>query len=126
MAALEGRLVLSVAAAPSKGMSTQSDYGHLSPAEIAQSNASEIPFGFDTSETLQSNLPVAEQSTTTFNDQMTQTESLIEMPDTANNTITTDKTINLRNIGGTASVVQTEIFSAGKPTATRIQHPLLR
>jgi hypothetical protein len=89
----------------------------LTPAEIAQSNASQASFGFDADETLQSGYPVAEQLTTTYNDGSIQTESLLEVPNIANNTITTYETINLRNNGGTEKVVDTETFSSGRPTA---------
>ena len=85
----------------------------LSPAEIAQSNASDIPFGISTSDTIHMGLPVAERVTTTYAVGTPQTESLLEVPDLANNTITTYKTINLRNNGGTETVVSTETFSGG-------------
>lgn len=113
MAALEGRLVMSVAGPAAAEVRPV----HLSRAEIAQSNASEVANGVDTSETLASDLPVAEQETIKYNDGSTTTESILEIPNTANNTITTYKTINLRNSGGIETVVQTETYSAGRPTA---------
>ena len=94
-------------------------------AAIAQSNASDVPFGFGTSETLQSNIPVAEQETITYNDGSTQTESILEIPNTADNTVTTYKTIDLRNNGGTETVVQTEAYSPGPPTVYGATIPFL-
>jgi hypothetical protein len=114
LGALEGRLVLSVVAG---GPAAVLRPVRLTRAEIAQSNASETPFGFDTSTTLASNLPVAEQKTITYNDGSTQTESILEIPNTANNTITTYETINQRHNGGTESVVDIDTISAGRPTA---------
>ena len=95
----------------------------LSQAEIAQSNASEIPFGLGTSETIHSGSPVAEQLTTRYNDGSTQTESLVEVPNIANHSVTTYKTINLRNNGGTETMVDTETFSRGRLAADGIIIP---
>jgi hypothetical protein len=125
VAALEGRLVLSVVAPSAGGPAALVRPGHLTRAEIAQSNASEIPFGFDTGETLASSIPVAEQKTITYNDGSTQTESVLEIPNTPNNTITTYETINLRHNGGTETVVDTEIYSAGRPTADGARVPII-
>ena len=85
----------------------------LSQAEIAQSNASDVPFGISTSDTIHQGMPVAEQLTTTYNIGSPQTESLLEVPNASNNSVTTYKTINLRNDGGTETVVDTETFSGG-------------
>jgi hypothetical protein len=114
LAGLEGRMVLSAAAPAAAAVQVV----HLSRAEIAQSNASEIPFGFGNSESLQSSLPVAEQETITYNDGSTQTESILKTPDTSTNTITTTETIDLRNNGGTENVVDVETFSPGRPLAS--------
>jgi hypothetical protein len=124
MAALEGRLVLSTVA-PSGGPAAIVHAVHLTRAEIAQSNASEVRFGYDTGTTLQSGLPVAKQETITYNDGSTKTESILEIPNTANNTITTDETINLRHDGGTETVVETEAFSGGRPPAYGATIPFL-
>jgi hypothetical protein len=85
----------------------------LSAAEIAQSNASDVPFGITTDGSIHTGMPVAENLATTYVDGSTQTESLLKVPDTPNNTVTTYKTINLRNGGGTETVVDTETFSGG-------------
>jgi hypothetical protein len=85
----------------------------LTPVEIAQSNASENAFGLGVSDKLRAGLSVAEQLTTNYNDGSTQTESLLEVPNLANNTITSYKTINLRNNGGIETIVDTESFSGG-------------
>ncbi len=118
--ALEGRVVPSamtstlsqlVAHERKLGVAVQSV--GLSPAEIAQSNASDVPFGISTSDTIHMGIPVAEQVTTTYAVGTPQTESFLEVPDLADNTITTYKTINLRNNGGTEKIVDTETFSGG-------------
>jgi hypothetical protein len=115
---LEGRVVLSqgvsLAAAAAAGVHA----GDLRPvklaaAEIAQSNASNKPFGVETSDTLQSGTPVAEQLTIKYSDGSVQTESLLEVPNIANNSVTTYETINLRNNGGVETVVGDETFSGG-------------
>jgi hypothetical protein len=93
--------------------SAKSEPVKLTPAQIAESNASEASFGLSVGETLQAGLPVAEQLTTSYSDGSTQTESLLEVPDLTNNTVTSYKTINLRNGGGTETVVDTESFSGG-------------
>ncbi len=113
MAALEGRLVMSVVAPSAGGHAAEFRTVRLSPSEIALSNASEIPFGFGPSETLQSGFSVAAQLTTTYSDGSTQTESLLKVPKLASNTVTSYATINLRNNGGTEKVVDTESFSGG-------------
>jgi hypothetical protein len=120
---LEGRVVLSAMAAHAVANEPLSlsavDAGlrqravRLSPAEIAQSNASDVPFGIGTTDTIHAGLPVAEQLTTTYLGGSTQTESLLKVPDSSNNTVTAYKTINLRNGGGTETVVDTESFSGG-------------
>jgi hypothetical protein len=118
--ALEGRVVPSamtsaltqlVAHERKLGVAVQSV--GLSPAEIAQSNASDVPFANSTGDTIHMGLPVAEQVTTTYAVGTPQTETLLEVPDLPNNTITTYKTINLRNNGGTEKIVDTETFSGG-------------
>ena len=70
-------------------------------------------FALSASATLQAGEPVAEQITTRYNDGSTQTESLLKVPDLANNTVTSYETINLRNNGGTETVVATTSFSGG-------------
>jgi hypothetical protein len=87
----------------------------LTRAEIAQSNASAVALGFSPTEALQSGFTVAEQVTTRYNDGSTQVAAVVETPNIANNTITTAKTVDLRNNGGTETVVQTETFSTGIP-----------
>jgi hypothetical protein len=84
-----------------------------SAAEIAQSNASGVPFGIDTSDSLRAGYSVAEQRTTTYSLSIPQTATWLEVPNLANNSVTTYKTINLRNNGGTETVVDTETFSGG-------------
>ena len=113
MPALEGRLVLSAVAHVAGGHAAEFRTVRLSSAEIAQSNASDVPFGFGPSETLQSGFSVAEQLTTKYSDGSTQTESLLKVPNLANNTVTSYETINLRNNGGIEKVVDTESFSGG-------------
>ena len=118
MLELEGRVVLSAMVSHAAAIAAGLQPGEFRPAklpaaEIAQSNASDVPFGFGTSETLQSGLPVAEQLTNKYTDGSVQTESLLKVPNVANNTVTTYKTINLRNNGGTEKVVDTESFSGG-------------
>jgi hypothetical protein len=87
----------------------------LTASEIAQSNASEVSYGGAPIEALQSGSPVGEDVSTRYNDGSTQTETVLETPDIAAGTITTDKTVELRNNGGTETVVQTETFSTGIP-----------
>jgi hypothetical protein len=113
MAALEGRLVLSAVIHTTGGHVVEFRAERLPQAEIAQSNASDVPFGFGPSETLQSGSSVAEQLTTRYSDGSTQTESLLKVPDLAKNTVTSYETIKLRNNGGTEKVVDTESFSGG-------------
>jgi hypothetical protein len=120
---LEGRVVPSATAAHAgaPGVLSLSDVEtalrqraiRLSAAEIAQSNASDVPFGISTSDTIHAGTPVAEQLTTTYEGGGAQTESLLKVPNSSNNTVTTYKTINLRNSGGTETVVDTETFSGG-------------
>jgi hypothetical protein len=85
----------------------------LSAAKVAQSNASDVPFGIGTSDSLRAGYPVAEQLTTTYSVGTPQTATWLELPNLANNSVTTYKTINLRNNGGTETVVDTETFSGG-------------
>lgn len=113
MAALESRLVLSVVAPSARAHATELRTVRLSTAEIAQSNASDVPFGLGPGETIQSNFPVAEQVTIKYNDGSTQTESRLIVPDPTNNTVTTYETISLRNNGGVEKVVNTKSFSGG-------------
>jgi hypothetical protein len=87
----------------------------LTRAEIAQSNASAVALGFSPTVALQSGFPVSEQVTTRYNDGSTQVASVVETPDIADGTITTAKTVDLRNDGGTETVLQTETFSTGIP-----------
>jgi hypothetical protein len=109
MPALEGRVV------PSQMALHPGEFRpvHLSSAEIAQSNESEKSFGLSANATIQAGLPVAEQLTTTYSDGSTQTESLLKIPNSANNTVTSYETINLRNNGGVEKVVDTASFSGG-------------
>jgi hypothetical protein len=111
MAALEGRVVLSVVAPA--GHAGRDRPAHLSRVEIAQSNARDMAFGLGTHATLETGVPVAKQETTTYKNGSTQTESIVTIPDTANNTTTTYETINLRNNGGVKRVVDTESFAGG-------------
>ena len=111
-AALEGRLVLSVVT-PSVGHAAEIRSVRLSSAEIAQSNASDVSFGFGISESLRSGFSTAEQLTTSYSDGSTQTETLVKVPNLTNNTVTSYETINLRNNGGTEKVVDTESDSGG-------------
>ena len=125
MAALEDRLVLSAVVPSAGGHVAEFRTVRLSPAEIAQSNASEIPFGFGVSETLQSGYSVAEQLTTTYSDGSTQTESLLKIPNLASNTVTSYETIHLRNNGGTERVVDTESVTGGSvPLSGTVTHNL--
>jgi hypothetical protein len=86
---------------------------NLSPHEVAQSNASDVQFGLSPSDTLRAGQPVAEQLTTTYNIGSPQTETLIKVPNSSNDSVTTYRTIQLRNNGGTETVVDTETFSGG-------------
>jgi hypothetical protein len=115
MPELEGRVVPSQVIPGGAAHAAEVRPVTLTRAEIAQSNASELAYGVDPTEALQSGFPVAEQVTTRYNDGSVQTASVLETPDVADNTITTDKTVNLRNNGGTETVVQTETFSSGIP-----------
>ena len=102
--ALDGRQLLSaISVKPVK----------LSAAEVARSNASEAPFALSTGDTIRAGEPIAEQVTTTYFDGSTQTESLVKIPDSANNSVTSYETIGLRHGGGTETVVNTETFSGG-------------
>ncbi len=85
----------------------------LSAVQLAQSNASDNSFAAPKQETLQSGIPVAERKTIIYATGTPQTESILEVPNLSNNTLTTYKTINLRNGGGTETVVDTESFSGG-------------
>jgi hypothetical protein len=114
MSSLEGRVVLSaMAPATAAGAAAEIRPVHLTSAEVAQSNASEVGSGFDTGDTLRSGISVAEQRTTSYNDGSTETESLLTVPNLSNNTTTTYETINLRHNGGVETVVDTESFSGG-------------
>ncbi len=113
MRELEGRVVPSAMAAHTAALAAELRPVKLPAAEIAQSNASDAAFGLNTSNTIHAGLPVAEQLTIKYNDGSTQTESLLRIPNTANNTVTSSETINLRNNGGTETVVDTETFSGG-------------
>jgi hypothetical protein len=113
MPALEGRVVPSqMGLRPGEFRPVQ-----LTSAEIAQSNASEKSFGLSVSATIHAGLPVAEQLTTRYSDGLglssTQTESLLKVPNPANNTVTSYETLNLRDNGGTKTVVDTVSFSGG-------------
>ncbi len=112
-AALEGRLVLSPVIHLAGGYSAEFRTVRLSSAEIAQSNASDVPFGFGPTESLQSGFSVDDQLTTKYSDGSTQTQSLLKVPNLANNTVTSYETINLRNNGGIEKVVDTESYSGG-------------
>jgi hypothetical protein len=109
--ALEGRVVLSQMAPHAGSLAAELRPVRLPSAEITQSNASEQSFPTSVSDSIHSGLPVAEQVTIKYSDGSTQTESVLKVPNPANNTVTTYKTINLRNNGGTESVVDTESFS---------------
>jgi hypothetical protein len=116
MLELEGRVVLSQVISHAAAVAAGIQPGELRPvklpaAEIAQSNASESTFQLNTSNTIQVGLPIAEQLTTKYSDGSVQTESLLTVPNSTNNTVTTYKTIDLRNNGGTEEVVDTETFS---------------
>ena len=115
MSALESRLVLSVMAPSAGAQAAEVRHApvHLSSAEVAQSNASEAAFGLGTTATLRSGTAVAEQRTTSYSDGSTQTDSLLTVPNLANNTTTTYETISLRHNGGTEKIVDTESFSGG-------------
>jgi hypothetical protein len=89
----------------------------LTPAELAQSNASAVQYAITPTDALEAGDTVDEDVTTTYNDGSTQTETVQEVPNIADSTITTDKTIDLRNNGGTETVVSTETFSPGIPRA---------
>jgi len=113
MPVLEGRVVLSQMAAHAVTIAAELRPVRLPSAEIAQSNASEQSFPMSVSDTIHSGQPVAEQVTINYGDGSTQTESVLKVPNPANNTVTTYKTINLRNNAGTEKVVDTESFSGG-------------
>lgn len=110
MPELEGRIVLSqvtpAGAAEVRPVA-------LSPSEIAQSNASAVQYGVTPLAALQAGDSVGEYVSTRYNDGSTQTATVLEVPDVAAETITTYKTVDLRNNGGTETVVQTETFSPG-------------
>ena len=57
--------------------------------------------------------PVAEQVTTSYNIGTPQSETLLKVPNLSNNSVTTYKTIQVRNNGGTETIVDTESFSGG-------------
>jgi hypothetical protein len=86
---------------------------HLSAGQIARSNRSEHAFGLSASETIHQGMPVAFQVTTKWTDGSIQTESLLEVPNAAHNTVTSYATIHLRNNGGTEKLVDIESFSGG-------------
>ncbi len=86
---------------------------NLSREEVAQSNASDAQFALSPSDTLRAGQPVAEQLTITFNVGTPQTETVVKVPNLSSNSVTTYKTIQLRNNGGTQTVVDTEAFSGG-------------
>src|SRR5206468_1094860 len=67
----------------------------ISAVQLAQSNASETSFAAPKEQTLQSGISVAERKTTTYATGTPQTESILEVPNLSNNTVTTYKTINL-------------------------------
>lgn len=113
MAALEDRVVMSAIAPVAGGHAAEFRTVQLSQAEIAQDDASEIHFGYGPSETLQLGSSVAEQLTTKYSDGSIQTESLLKVPNLANNTVTSYETINLRNNGGTEKIVDTQSVSGG-------------
>jgi hypothetical protein len=111
--ALEGRVVLSQMAPHAGSLAAELRPVRLPSAEITQSNAREQSFPKSVSDSIHSGLPVAEQVTIKYSDGSSQTESVLKVPNPANNTVTTYKTINLRNNGGTESVVDTESFYGG-------------
>jgi hypothetical protein len=115
MPELEGRVVPSQVGAGGAAHAAEVRPVTLTRSEIAQSNASAAHYGMDTTEALQSGFSVAEDVTTRYNDGSTRTESVLEVPNIADSTITTDKTVNLRNNGGTETIVQTETFSSAIP-----------
>ena len=104
---LDGRQLLSTI--PALGVKPV----ELSAAEIAQSNASEAPFAMSPGDTIRAGDPVAERLTTTYFDGSTQTESLVRVPDAANNSVISYETIDQRHGGGTETVIDTETFSGG-------------
>jgi hypothetical protein len=117
---LEGRLVPSAIAAAitqliahERKLGVNVQHVSLSPAQIAQSNASDLQFGLSASDSIHAGQTVEEQLTTTYAIGSPQTETLIKVPDLSNNSVTTYKTINLRNNGGIETVVDTETFSGG-------------
>jgi hypothetical protein len=112
---LEGRIVLSQIAPGGAAQAAEVRPVRLTPAELAQSNASAVQYGIDPINALQAGYSVEEDVTTTYNDSSTQTATVQEVPNIADSTITTYKTVNLRNNGGTETVVQTETFSPGIP-----------
>ena len=116
MLELEGRVVpgAMVSHAPAAGLRPgEFRPAKLPAAEIAQSNASEAPFGLSPNATILAGLPVAEQLTTKYTDGSVQTESLLEVPDLAKNSVTTYETINLPKNRGIQTVVDTETFPSG-------------
>jgi hypothetical protein len=115
MLELEARVVPSQVAPGGAAHAAEVRPVTLTRAEIAQSNASEVAYSVTPTEALQSGFSVAEDVTTRYNDGSTRTASVLEVPNIADSAITTDKTVNLRNNGGTETVVQTETFSTGIP-----------
>ncbi len=113
IAGLEGRVVLSQVAPHAGSVAAELRPVRLPSAEIAQSNASEQSFPMSVSDTIHSGQPVAEQVTIKYNDGSSETQSVLRVPNQANNTVTIDRTINLRNNGGTEKMVDTESFSGG-------------
>jgi hypothetical protein len=111
--ALEGRVVPSHLIANAGGIAAELRPVRLQSAELAQSNASEHSFSQSVSNAIHNGQPVTEQVTTKYSDGSTQAQLVVRMPNPANNTVTTYKTVSLRNNGGTETVVGTESFSGG-------------
>lgn len=110
---LESRVVPSQMIANAGGIAAELRPVRLQSAELAHSNASEQSFAKSVSDTIHNGLPVTEQVTTKYSDGSTQAEFLIKIPNPVNNTVTTYKTVSLRNNGGIETVVGTESFSGG-------------
>jgi len=129
LAPLEDRVVLSQIAAPHVHHAPhvkapqKVDYSVPTPDNVVKGNVGDF-HGLNVAQTVQAGKPVYEQLTTRFDDGSTQHETRRIVPDKAANTVTTTRTINLRNNQGFEKIVDVATTAGTGANGTTINHAI--
>lgn len=128
LAPLEDRVVLSHIApvahhAPHVKAPQKVDYSTPTPDHMVKGNVGNF-HGLTIAQTVQAGNPVYEELTTRFADGSTQNESRLIVPDKAAHSVTTTRSMNLRNNQGFEKIVDVATTTATASNGTTINHAI--